>query len=159
MRVRAFLVLSVVIMASTPRIGAQTASLGWMSGCWEYRKGDRAVTEQWSIPRAGMMFGSGHTTNGVATREYEQTRIFDREGKTIYEARPSGQAQAEFVAERLTTDEVVFSNPTHDFPQRVSYRRVGADSLVARVEATNGGRVRGVDFPYHRIACSPAKPF
>ena len=28
-----------------------------------------------------------------------------------------------------------------------------ADSLVARVEATRGGRVRGVDFPYQRVSC------
>ena len=29
----------------------------------------------------------------------------------------------------------------------------GADSLVARVEGISHGRLRGVDFPYARVAC------
>jgi hypothetical protein len=105
-----------------------------------------------------MMLGSGHTTKGNATIEYEQTRIVERDGKLVYQANPSGQAPAEFVADRVGDRSVVFSNPEHDFPQRVSYRSAGTDSLIARVEGTRGGQVRGVDFPYVRVACSPAAP-
>jgi hypothetical protein len=38
----------------------------------------------------------------------------------------------------------------HDFPQRVIYRRRGADSLLARVEGMRGGQLRGLDYPYRR---------
>jgi hypothetical protein len=153
---RSYLVVVLSLIAATA--GAQTASLGWMSGCWVYQKGSVVVTEQWSAPRASMMLGSGHTTKGNATLEYEQTRIVDRDGKLVYQANPSGQAPAEFFADAVGDGSVVFSNPTHDFPQRVSYKRAGPDSLIARVEGTRGGQVRGVDFPYVRVACSPAEP-
>ena len=53
----------------------------------------------------------------------------------------------------MTDSAVTFENLAHDFPQRVMYRRVGGDSLVARVEGTRAGRTRGVDFAYRRAAC------
>jgi hypothetical protein len=49
---------------------------------------------------------------------------------------------------------VTFEHPTHDFPQRVIYRRRGADSLLARVEGMRGGQLRGSDYPYRRVSCS-----
>lgn len=51
-------------------------------------------------------------------------------------------------------DVVTFENLAHDFPQRVIYRRAGADSLIARVEGTRAGQPRGFDFPYRRVACA-----
>jgi uncharacterized protein DUF6265 len=48
---------------------------------------------------------------------------------------------------------VTFENPSHDFPQRIIYRRRGADSLLARVEGMRGGQLRGSDYPYRRVAC------
>lgn len=47
---------------------------------------------------------------------------------------------------------VTFENPAHDFPRRIIHRRVGADSLVARVEGVRSGRAHGVDFAYRRVA-------
>ena len=72
----------------------------------------------------------------------------------VYAARPSGQEPAEFESIAVTDSSITFENAAHDFPQRVIYRRLGADSLVARVEGTRGGRVRGTDFPYRRAACA-----
>jgi hypothetical protein len=51
----------------------------------------------------------------------------------------------------------VVSDPAHDFPQRVIYRRAGADSLVARVEGTTPNGMRAVGFPYARVACPGEK--
>ena len=53
---------------------------------------------------------------------------------------------------RGTSNEAVFENPAHDFPQRVIYKRDG-DKLNARIEGTKDGKTRGIDFPYTRIAC------
>ncbi|HET9726391.1 MAG TPA: DUF6265 family protein, partial [Gemmatimonadales bacterium] len=85
--------------------------------------------------------------------EYEQTRIFERDGRLVYGANPSGQVAAEFESIELSDSSVTFENLGHDFPQRVMYRRRGADSLIARVEGMRGGKLRGVDFPYARVAC------
>ena len=104
-------------------------------------------------PRGGAMLGVSRTVRRDTVVEFEQLRIFDRAGKTVYAAAPSGQAPSEFETATTTDTSVTFENPTHDFPQRIIYRRRGADSLIARIEGLRGGQVRGVDFPYKRAAC------
>lgn len=151
----AFLLLAAVpgVFSSRP-LSAQTSALEWMAGCWEHRTNKLIVAEQWSFPRAGMMLGSGQTTRSDSTIEYEHTRIFERGGKLVFSAQPSGQAPAEFVADSVRGLAVTFSNPAHDFPQRVIYRSVAPDSLLARVEGERGGMIRGVSFSYRRVSCT-----
>jgi hypothetical protein len=141
-------------VCSPTALSAQTSALKWMAGCWERRANNLVVTEQWSFPRAKMMFGAGQTTRGDSTIEYEHTRIFERGGRLVYSAQPSGQNPAEFVADSVSGFSVIFSNPVHDFPQRVIYRRLGPDSLLGRIEGQRGGQIRGVDFSYRRVSCT-----
>jgi len=132
---------------------ARVAQVAWMAGCWELTSGTRVVEEQWTRPRGGLMLGVGRTVRGDSLIEYEQVRLFERDGHLVYAAAPSGQTPAEFVSTVLSDSAVTFENLAHDFPQRVIYRRDGADSLLARVEGTTNSKVRGVDFPYARVVC------
>ena len=127
--------------------------VGWLAGCWERSSGKRVVEEQWMRPRAGLMLGAGRTVEGDSVVEFEQVRMLERDGHLVYAAAPSGQVPAEFESTVVTDSAVTFENPAHDFPQRIIYRRQGADSLVARIESVRNGRVRGVDFAYRRAAC------
>jgi hypothetical protein len=134
------------------------APYGWLAGCWEQRAGGRLVEEQWMAPRGGTMLGMSRTTRGDTLVEYEQVRIFERGGKLVYAAHPSGQEPAEFESTTLTDSLIVFENPTHDFPQRIVYQRLGLDSLIARVEGTTRGRARSFQFSYAHVACPPGGP-
>jgi hypothetical protein len=124
----------------------------FMQGCWERRAGNRIVEEQWLRPRGGTMLGMSRTVRGDSLIEYEFVRLYQRGEQLVYAAQPSGQAQAEFTSTAITEKAIVFANPQHDFPQRISYRLAG-DSLFARVEGTLDGRERGVDFRYARVRC------
>ena len=131
-----------------------TSALEWLAGCWERRAGERVIEEQWMAPRAGTLLGVGRTTLGDSVVEHEFVRIYEAGDTLVYAAHPSGQAPAEFRAAPPRAGGVVtFENAAHDFPQRVIYRRAGPDSLVARVEGTRRGVVRGVDFRYRRVPC------
>ncbi len=143
--------LSAAPTPSQDATGAQR--LGWIAGCWERTNGPTIIEEQWMRPRGGAMLGVSRTTRRDTVVEFEQLRIFDRGGRTVYAAQPSGQALTEFEAAVTTDTAVTFENPTHDFPQRIIYRRRGADSLIARIEGMRGGQLRGIDFPYRRVAC------
>ena len=129
------------------------AQVGWMAGCWEQSAGARLIEEQWMRPRAGLMLGVSRTVVGDSLREYEQVALFERGGHLIYAATPARQPPAEFTSIAVSDSAVTFENPTHDFPQRVIYRRRGADSLLARVEGMRGGQLRGSDYPYRRVTC------
>lgn len=128
--------------------------LAWLAGCLELRSGQRVVEEQRMGVRGGSMLGMSRTTASGRLAEYELTLIHERDGKVLFEARPSGQPAAVFAATTMGRDSVVFSAPEHDYPQIVGYRRAGPDSVVAWIDGTAGGNRRRIEFPYRRVSCS-----
>ncbi len=164
MRTASLLILA--ILGAVPgAAGAQQAdpigAAGWLAGCWESRRGERVVTEMWMPPAGGLMLGAGRTVTGAAVREFEFLRIRAREGRLVYTAIPSGQKETDFTtpaAPDASGSPLVFENLAHDFPQRITYRRVGADSAYARVEGPGqGGAMRGFEIPMRRVSCAPTE--
>jgi hypothetical protein len=131
--------------------------LQWISACWKERKPGSTVEEFWTTPNGGMLFGIGRTIvkrdAGDTTASFEIMRIYERAGKLVFAAQPSGQELAEFTEQELTDSSVVFANPTHDFPQFVRYRRRGSHELHARVDGTMNGKAQGFDSRYRKVAC------
>ena len=153
--------LAALALGVSPARAQSTAApratdLHWLAGCWERRTGTLLIEEQWLAPRAGVLLGVNRTTRGDLLVGYEFMRIYSRGDTLVFAAQPSGQTPAEFVAHAIGAREVTFENPDHDFPQRIRYRAVGADSLLARIEGSRDGRTRAVDFPYARVECAPA---
>ena len=101
------------------------------------------------------MMGASRSVRGGTTREFEHLRISARADTIVYTALPSGQNQTEFKSTSVSPTSIVFENRAHDFPQVVSYRRVGADSLVARIEGPGpNNTTRGISFPMKRASCT-----
>jgi hypothetical protein len=99
------------------------------------------------------MLGMGRTVRGGKIAEYELVLIKEQGGSLAYEAHPSGQPSATFLSTTASDTSVVFENAKHDFPQRVGYRREGADGLQAWIEGDINGKTRRVDFGYRRARC------
>lgn len=156
--VKCIAVVFAVVWFAVPRQGPTVVGqLRWMSGCWQghSRDGSRVIDEQWMTPRGGMMLGMSRTVRGdSAVLEFEHLAIVERQGRVVYHAEPSEQQPADFTGRVVTDTLVIFENLEHDFPQRVLYRKRGADSVIARIEGMRGGQVRGIDFPYARVPCA-----
>ncbi|MGH7605850.1 MAG: DUF6265 family protein [Gemmatimonadales bacterium] len=135
--------------APAPRL----AALHWLHGCWIAATPQRIVEETWTVPRGGVMIGVSRAVQGDSLTGYELVILRVRDSVLVYEAHPSDQPVAEFTARSASESGVVFENPMHDFPQRVGYRPVGGDSLVAYVEGSMHGRARRVEFRYARARC------
>lgn len=150
------LVVLVVAIASGSAVSAQSdtiQSVAWLQGCWEMREGDRLVEERWMPPRAGSMLGVGRTTRGQKLVEHEFIALTERDGRLAYQAHPSGQAMATFLSQPVTGREVVFEDPTHEFPQRVGYKNIGPGQLLAWVEGLSDGKPRRIEFTYRLVNC------
>ena len=102
-------------------------------------------------PRGGTMLGMSRTVQGDETTGFELVMIREVAGRLLYEAHPSGQAPAVFEATRSSGEAVTFENPRHDFPRRIVYNRVGADSI--RAEIDDGGGGSRTEFLYERTGC------
>ena len=156
------IMLAAVGLLGTTGAEAQAAPLanaGWLAGCWELRTPRRVTLEMWMPPAADLMLGASRTITGDAVREFEQVRIRAEGGKMVYTALPSNQKEASFSSIQISDSLLVFENLAHDFPQRILYRRRGADSIVARIEGPGpNGTTRGIDFPMRRASCTTAAP-
>jgi hypothetical protein len=97
--------------------------------------------------------GASRTVAGGKVVEWERLQLTEREGKLVYTSLPSGQTEASFTSTVLTDSSFTVENPQHDFPQRITYRRRGTDSLVARIEGPRGATTHGIDFPMRRVPC------
>ena len=115
---------------------------GWLAGGWSAEAADGAwVEEWWTPPRAGLMMGAGRSGKAGKLDWWEHTRIEQTGGKLRFCALPKGQAGACFEATKVRAQEIVFENPAHDFPNRVTYRREG-DELFAEVSGKAGANVQ-----------------
>jgi hypothetical protein len=134
------------------------ANLGWLQGCWvpAAASAEAGTVETWTGAAGGTMFGMSRTVKGGRTHEFEFVQIREVEpGKLAYIAQPSGRPPTTFPLLRSTDAEYVFENAGHDFPQRVIYKREGAN-LTARIEGMMKGKLKGIDFPMKRASCDPA---
>jgi hypothetical protein len=146
--------LALVLTAGPALANEQLSALAWMQGCWSRAGSEPGTVEQWMAPAGGTMLGMSRTVKGGKTIEHEFIQIREVEpGVLGYIAMPSRQATATFKLAKQENDTWTFENPAHDFPQRVIYRKDGAD-LAARIEGTRNGKTRAIDFPMKRVACN-----
>jgi hypothetical protein len=147
--------MPMVAVGQSPSASASIHDVEWLAGCWERRSGDRATIEIWMVPAGGMMLGASRTVVNGATREYEQVMIREHEGRLVFTANPSGQAEASFTSTEVTDSTFVVENLKHDFPQRITYVHTGPDAWMARVEGPGPDGMRGFELRMTRVSCVP----
>jgi hypothetical protein len=143
-----------LLILATLSQAADASALSWMAGCWRQESSGRIVDEMWMAPRGDGMLGMSRTVAKGRIVEHEFLQIRVQDGRLAYIARPSGQPEATFTAKTVGAREVIFENLAHDFPQRIIYRLQSDGNLAARIEGTEKGQVRGIDFPMMRVACA-----
>ena len=149
--------MRIVLIVLFTAIGGYTQQgaiekLGFLAGCWA----GSGVEEMWTRPAGGTMLGISRTIKGGKTVFTEFLQVSSGAGDTLVlnvQLRLAGKS-TQFRATDLKGDAVTFSNPEHDYPQRISYRREPDGSLFARIEGTAGGKARHDDFKYSRVRCS-----
>jgi hypothetical protein len=143
------------IVAAGQAVKPALADIAWLGGCWEMTVAEKnlQISEQWMKPAGGMMIGAGRTIKAGKTIDFEFIRIVEEADGIFYVAKPTANKdETKFRLIKASASEVVFEDPTHDFPQRVMYKRDG-EKLHARIEGTRDGKLRGIDFPYTRAKC------
>jgi hypothetical protein len=144
-----------ILLASSAALAQNRLSdISWLAGCWSGKMGAALYEECWTSSSAGLMQGSGRMTEGG--------RILMREHMTIESDGPkvmlyvlnygaklaADQPVVGFALVEQKSDRLVFENPQHDYPQRISYIRLKDGNAVARIETIDGKRA--VDFPLNR---------
>lgn len=124
-----FAAASVATMAQLPT---------FMTGCWHIND-ERSWTEEcWMAPKAGTMIGASREGRGDALKTWEWMAIERTpNGSLSFYASPQGKLRTTFTLDRSSADEVSFVNRAHDYPQRITYRRVD-DALEGEISLIDG---------------------
>jgi hypothetical protein len=144
----------VVMLAAAAMLAdgaAGVAKLDWLAGSWALEKDGVTVRETWLAPKDGVMAGVGQTNRPGKKPLVEYMKISAEPAGATFTAMLPGQPPTPFVLLLPGKDgEAVFENKAHDFPQRVIYRRCGAD-LCAAIEGEVKGKLERQDWRYTRI--------
>ena len=129
--------------------------LRFMTGCWRGASEAGAVIEEYYTPPSdNLILGVSRYTKAGKVISYEFTTIAEAgDSDLVITPRPAGQSPADFHMTKLERGLVVWSNPAHDFPTRILYRRVAADTLVARIEGPGPGGTRSMEWRMGRATC------
>jgi hypothetical protein len=141
---------------AAPSASPSLADLGFMAGCWRGGSdGGAVIDEYYTPPSENLILGVSRYTRGGRVSSYEFTTIAaEGDSDLVLTPRPVGQSPADFNLIRLQPGMAVWSNPGHDFPQVISYRRLGSDSLVARIEGRGPQGTRSSEWKMGKVSCA-----
>jgi hypothetical protein len=140
----------------TARLRPSLKDLGFMAGCWRGQSDDGSVIDEYYTPPSeNLMLGVSRYTKGGRVTTYEFSTIAVRgDSDLVLTPRPAGQAPADFNLTKLSPGLAVWGNPKHDFPQVISYRRLGSDSLAARIEGPGANGTESAEWKMGEVSCT-----
>jgi len=126
-------------IAATAHAGVD--ELLWLAGHWCGTHRGVLSEEVWLPPRAGSLLGMHRDSKAGMFMGFEFFRIVEEGTDLVYWTQPNGQPALAFRAKAISRNSVAFVNAAHDFPKRISYRRIDANTLLARIDdGTDDGK-------------------
>ncbi|MBL7998033.1 MAG: hypothetical protein JNL32_05290 [Candidatus Kapabacteria bacterium] len=112
------------------------------------------IYEQWSVQSDTRMTGKGWSVrNGTAT-DAESIELTADENGIWYIPTLKNQNNGKpvrFLLKEQTANSFTFSNPSHDFPQTISYTFPTKDSMIAVIGGTQKNmKYRSIEFRFSR---------
>lgn len=125
--------------------------LSWLVGEWQRPTRSGLAIERWKRTEAGLV-GEGAALRDGEERHTEALLLVAMGAEVFYIAKPPENSYP--VAFRLVAragGAFEFENPTHDFPQRIIYRRTADDAMTASIEGPGDDeQVQRIDFAFTR---------
>lgn len=125
----------------------------WLLGEWQHKTPRGILYEFWKRENDSTLAGKSYFLKDKDTVVLETVRIKHSHGNLWYIPTVKNQNQGRAVPFKLTKREgatLVFENPEHDFPQRIMYSQLSADSLLAEISGMVNGSLKRQQFPMHR---------
>jgi len=145
---------SFALFACTNRPASDIEKAEWLTGTWETRTPEGSLYETWRRSNDSELLGKSYSLSGQDTMIFETMRLLQENDSLYYIPTVSDQnggLPVRFAATRISGKQLVFENPTHDFPQVITYTGINADSLVAEISGDASGASRKQQFPMKRV--------
>jgi hypothetical protein len=121
----------------------------WLIGNWENKSPDGVLTESWTKLNDSTFNASSHFIKGKDTLHFE-TIVLAQKGETLtYFATVKGQNDDKAVTFPSTAEsdkQLIFENPKHDYPQKITYTKGADNTLTAEISGKLDGKVSSEKF-------------
>ncbi len=148
-------IISVVIFCCwTTQQQTKIKNAEWLIGTWENKTQRGSVYETWTKKSSMELLGKSYTLNGKDTIIFETVKLIHEKNNLFYIPTVKNQNNSlpiKFTLKKQSDELLVFENPKHDFPQKISYTKINADSLVAEISGLVKGKERQQTFPMKRV--------
>ena len=126
----------------------------WLIGEWENNSPEGNATEVWEKKNDSTFAGKSYFIIGKDTVSSETISLEQNGKELFYIPTVKGQNNAQpvkFTLASSTNKQLVFENPKHDYPQKISYIQITNDSLLAEISGTIDGKQNLQKFPMTRV--------
>lgn len=125
----------------------------WLIGTWEQKTARGNMYETWVKASSTEFHGKSYVVKEKDTMVFENIKLAQQADGLFYiptVKNQNGGKPVSFKAKTVSATEMVFENPAHDFPQQISYKQLGKDSLVAEISGTVNGKFKSQKFKMRR---------
>ncbi|MGO4770638.1 DUF6265 family protein [Flavobacterium sp. W22_SRS_FK3] len=116
----------------------------WLIGNWENKNPDGMLTENWEKLNDSTFNAYSYFVKQNDTLHFE-TIVLAQKGETLtYFATVKGQNDEKAVAFKATSEsdqQLVFENPKHDYPQKITYTKGTNNTLNAEISGKLQGKL------------------
>lgn len=137
------------------KAASKTAAASWLLGRWENNSKEGNLSEIWRKASDSLYTGESYFVVGNDTVFRERMDLVEKkDGEQYFIATIPGQNSEKPVAFKRvggTETEMTFTNPEHDYPTTIEYRRVAEDSLVATISGNKRGKTESGTFKLKRV--------
>ncbi|MEW5677278.1 DUF6265 family protein [Flavobacterium enshiense] len=128
----------------------QLEKVNWLMGEWGNTTPEGNLTETWSQLNDSTLTGKTVFVTGADTMFTETIEIMQMNDSLLYTTKVSNQNEGKavsFKASNVAESQIVFENAKHDFPQKITYNKISADSLVAEISGMKDGKESKESYP------------
>ena len=144
-----FIIFSCLVF--NPTFGQSADALKWITGTWKINTGNGFIVEQWKQLNDSTFTGKSHFVKAAKDSVLQETLVLGlKKGEWHYTSTVVGQNNNRAVSFKLIfigQQEFISTNTTHDFPQRIAYRRI-RDNLFASIEGARRGKHSKQNFDF-----------
>ena len=126
----------------------------WLIGEWQNTSSEGILTETWEKLNDSTYAGKSFFVIGKDTVSSETIRL-EQHGKTLLYIPivkdQNNEQPISFALTSSTTQQMVFENQKHDFPQKISYTQTNKPSLTAEISGLVNGKKKSQSFPMQKV--------
>jgi hypothetical protein len=114
----------------------QIKTANWLLGKWNTKTVDGNLSESWKQINDSTFQAESLYIKDKDTLHFESIILQQKGEELFYNTTVKGQNENKAVTFRLTNKtetQLVFENPKHDYPQKITYTLINKDSLVASI--------------------------